>query len=1063
MKLKQVNKYIKKIFLLLAFVVLLTIGQTYNGDSLLNLDVKASCNSFACCSLRNHHCGATCRDDKGWHSSCLAGTGAYCVKKTSDYCNWNGSTCVWENSPLCQNGVCCSNNTTCYQCKCTANENDCDLPDGNEPSACREKTTETSCSYYTCPSSTACSATKKTKKGVDAESSPPECEFNIPSKIRYSGIKEGTYSASVYDRGDLLRINAFSYDVSACGRILYKNIQDTPFPQRIPFVYRDMDCSDSGYNRERTYTDAIIFKPFGGSAVANYLDSNNTCKVKVISEVKSEGPVGESFIAQCSQSFDVYYPPTYALDVRIKDKNKQSASGVDGKYPPKMVEDRIVDWVGGLGENPFQIIKGIDPNAFASDGICSVTSDPDNFVYRVGDNNPFVVEADFWDENGLNDFDIVKQDIYLVNESTGQEYPINRDTPSVPANILGLYNVSVADNGHAPDTRGFTKYKINQNDPIETWKQCLLDSKNIYCVHREKIDIIPSSQIKKMLGNLKKTDSAYGALNGLPSNISKNPPEGRTVNMKVYQKNLLEGKYFVRVKTHDNEGASVTENFKNVNFIVDNSLRVVNMTLSNYYADVYKINIQIKDNNKLSTKYGPAMFATYVFTTNPDGTKRFLKLWDPNSNKTSDIAVDTSWFGLRNAKGADLSKYVKWSTSSNGKVQNITFYVAGASGGDSIYYGTCAYDVAGNIKCTTDDICGFNPPSGLGNNWMKTSLDNVYSKGGFTQLPDYHELLNTIEWPIKSVKNLFTRYLQPFVANRAIIGNFAMVLQSLNGYGDIVWGYNKHFFDINNPYFGFDRRQIIVDSSRYYDMKNTALTRCSTLDSCTKITISTRDKDVARQQLIDAVSKNNSEYKVVILSKTDVVTPSILTCKNKNLIFIEEGTFRVSNQIIKNSFNPNSSSSNPFDIYDEGCLFVVSPDDTSRFIIDDDPKKVSKIYGKNLKGNGIDSVDADFSQFAVIGFGNKSGQITVKQTPRDNYRTDGMYDALILHGFIYSKALPIFERDLVFSANEIFPSEWIIYDASLIRAFNPLLGKYKIQTFKCGVNNHPWCNIPSSK
>ncbi len=1068
MKFRLQNKW----FIIILWVLSVALVFVVGGGS-----VKAGddCDVFACCGFHypNGHkeCLATCWEEAGWYPSCHAGEGVGCSEKTSQYCNWNEkhgseSDCEWQSTPY--HG--CKNNVTCYRCNCTS-EPPCDPGDSVPATACRESSNGTSsCTYYVCSSEHSCSREPKTNTAETASSTPPTCSITLPTNVRFNSIASGVYKASEYDRGDMFRINAFGYSTKACGSIVYANNYNREFPQFVPFEFRSMDCSSRGYSRPRDYNQAIAFKTAGGSQVEAQLDPNNICHVDITSEVKSVGPVEDEFLQQCNHSLSVYYPPTFALTVQLVDRNKESVEQLDGRKAYKLVQDTIVDWVGGIGDDPLQFLKSPDVDTLAQKGICDLLANDRNYEYRVGDANPFWLKVTLWDENGPGDFNIDHQDFYLVNNTSGQEYPVNRGTGDTQNQVLGLYDVGLASSHRAPATDGYRTYTVS-GSLAETLRTCIQQG-NILCTMRFKVEDVPGSVVRQILQSLHNGDPAYKAVDGLPNRILQNPPVAKKVYLRIYQRSLPDGKYFIRVRTKDREGAKYTEDFHNVSFLVDNTLPQLQVGLSPYDADVLQFNVSVSDNNKLPTDKGPAFFAAYVFVQKRDGTRYFLNIVDPNTMRPTSYKVDGTIFGktvVQNGQLKNVAPYLRVSSQDGGHTQNIKIYVAGPSGfelggGDKIFYGVCAYDVAGNIKCTQDDLCSPpppEPPGGIGNNWIKTSLNNVYSKGGFDGLPDYHQLLSIREYPVagnnNKVKDLFENYLAPFTSSRATLGNFSMVLNT-NGFGDIVWGYEGNFFDSVKPRFGLVKRQIDVDSRRYSYMASLAKQRCGVLDSCKIITIDgAQAQDRGLGAFMDAVEAQSSTYKVIYVNKANISLGGVLKCKNANLIFVENSNITIKGQVVKSRVANNNTLS-PFADYTEGCLFVLAEGSGNTIVLDDDPKQSATVMGEKWQKSSADTTDTDFMQLGIIAFGSQEGQVRVKQTPREQYKYNGTYDALIVHGFIYSKGTPVFERDLVFADNTRFPSEWIIFDPSLMQLYEPLLGKYKVQTIKCGVNNHPWCN-----
>ncbi len=963
---------------------------------------------------------------------------------------------------------------------CTCQETTCTPPAGDPKTACREKYDDTysaSCTYTCCDSPNDCTpgVCTNTTTGTYVNNSS-SCSVSAPTNIRYSVAKNGHLDVRMDDRGDLLRLTAFSYSPSACLAITKKG-SNSSFPGTLPITYRNMDCSSSGYNRPKSYRTDLTFRAKGGQDLSGYLN-NNTCVVNINAEVLAEGPANERSLSQCSDQVSIYYPPTIPLYVRIYDKNKSSIAGLDGSYPSKLVEDSTVDWVGtirkggGTGEDPFQLLQSPNPDTFVTDGVCSVRGGG-QFVYKRGDNNPMNIVVDLWDENKANDFVYGKQEIFLVHEASGRKYPINRDPlHNVSTYVLGLTNRNTAVQSlNTGSMSGFGKYPITQSF-AGSFESCMNNSANIYCTSRFKVDSIPSVIIKNYLNSIRSSDSRYKYIKDMPASIRNNPPSGVRLWIRFYQQSLPNGKYHVEVATKDKEGATASYSFPNANFTVDNTLPDASIDLIAcgeggnckvngrvVGGDIMQVHIEVQDNNVLPSNY--AFFVPFVFAENTkDGSKRFLPIWNYRNRKVTSYKLDGTLYGTVYPNGTNIASYFfNVKKTNGGKNESFDIFVAGVRSGDNLHYGVCAYDVAGNIKCTWNNLCEGGHESTVGNNWIKTSLDNVYSKGGFSDLPRYNEITGVVEYPHPSLQSFFNNYLHPFHTDVATLSTFAVVTNNSDSLNNIQWGYNGH---LNPLSFSLKNRNIYNATFWYTDLKSLAKDRCELLNSCEEININTQGDPV---QAFKNALADSHKYKIIEVHKNlSIPSNTILRCKNANLIFVESGTINLKNMVIKSKFNPNSSSSNPFYINDEGCLFVLAPSSSAKMIIDDDPTVQGKIKNVRLQHDPSTGygVDADFAQFGVISLDSNANwdnpQVWIKQTPRDAYRhADGYYDAFILQGFIYSLGLPRFDRDLVYSANAKFPSEWIIYDPSLLNVFEPLLGKYKVQTFKCGVNQHPWC------
>ena len=956
---------------------------------------------------------------------------------------------------------------------CNCQETTCEVTPGNPKTACRETydaSYEDSCTYTCCDSPHDCTPEEctKTTKGTYL-STKPTCQWNLPSQVRFNYNASGNYVASAFDRGDKFQTTAASINKD-CLRI-YKGGQD--FLSLIPQTYRNMVCENSGYSRPRNYNTNLTLVPQGGDK-SQYLGNSNICTVKVTAEVAAEGPVGETLTNTCSKDVEVFYPPVIPLALGFIDKNKLSAPEIDGKAPSKMIEKDPLQYVGGIGEDPYQLMQTkIDD--ILSKGVCTDTRETNEFEYRLGDANPFDLWLDLWDENGPNDFNVTEQEVFLVNQQSQQKYPVNRDASAdVSLNVLGLYNISTAmQHLNTGSTAGFKLYPIS-GDSISAFSSCIADKNNIYCANRFAVEDVNSTRIKNLLSLINGNDPRHQYIEGMPQATLNNPPQGKRIRLRIYQNSLPNGKYYVAVRTKDKEGAKMEYDFTNKTFIVDNTPPNVNMEMTicglypdacvengkHFGGDVLKFSIDITDDSPVNSSLDDyPFFAVFVAAKNsePDPGNRFLNFWDYKSSVIDGRKVDGRLFRTRLPDGSNIQGLFKVVTNES-KHKKYVFYVAGVRGSDEVHYGVCAYDKFGNIKCSWGNNCSGGDVSTQGQNWLKTSLNNVYSKGGFTELPDYRDINKVQEWPVSAVKGFFTNYLSPFKATKATLSTFSVVLNNAASLGLIQWGYEEKY---NLSAFKLPSRIITpVGRDIYNNLYSLAKTRCQLLETCSSITINNGSGDLASEL------KKDTPYKVITVDvnnnkKLDFYNKE-LVCKNANLIFVSLGQIRLT-KIRKAGFKPNNSNNSPFSFYKDGCLFVLAPNAGASIVIDDNPLEQSKIKGVSLTtANDPYGVDTDFIQMGIIALNPSATwdnpQVYVKQTPRDQYRHGGGYfDALILHGFIYSLGVPRLERDLSFGANAKFPSEWIIYDPSLMQLFEPLLGKYKVQTIKCGVNKHPWC------
>ena len=491
------------------------------------------------------------------------------------------------------------------------------------------------------------------------------------------------------------------------------------------------------------------------------------------------------------------------------------------------------------------------------------------------------------------------------------------------------------------------------------------------------------------------------------------------VNILVYLKNGIRNtEYKLTSYLANASGASTqadvdltTFGWPSSNLIVDTVAPLVSMEAYSLPGDQMRIVITVTDSN-LATSPIP-LFRSYAIAFNSVSGNRFLSTL--NNITVNGTDFENSPFGSSNGYTV---------TSLGGGTYQFAIKLQGLLAGDNVYYGVCVYDRAGNISCRTDN------PKQIGWNWLKTSLGNVYSHGtsagGFVGFPDYREISGILESPVDSI-------VSPFNASSATISNFVVSSRDPS-LSFLQWGYNG-YYNVNE--FGIDN-QIINNTTNWYNfLHRLADNRCSSLSSCYSVTINNIDPLTLR----NASEVLNYPLKLITIDGSSTgglnIAIDTIRCRGGVVIFLKNVNLTVKD-LRKVVANVN-------DIYNNVCLFVA--DSNSSITIDDDPNE-------SLVGN--DNLDVVEAGFIMTG----NSLLRVKQTPYSSYVDgNGNYDRLIIHGFVYTEdTAPVFERDLGPTDNQTYPAEWIIYDGTILKLLNPLLGTQKIKTFNCGMsNNNVYC------
>jgi hypothetical protein len=160
-----------------------------------------------------------------------------------------------------------------------------------------------------------------------------------------------------------------------------------------------------------------------------------------------------------------------------------------------------------------------------------------------------------------------------------------------------------------------------------------------------------------------------------------------------------------------------------------------------------------------------------------------------------------------------------------------------------------------------------------------------------------------------------------------------------------------------------------------------------------------------------------------------------ISCRNNTLIFVPTGiNVAISSQLVKATGTDN-------------CVFVIA-DGGKLSILDNETQQFEKDNSPSTEKD----VDIDIFQASIIAEGTF-------ETVKGNKGADEKFDQLQIHGFVFSrKTTPKLGRDLVFSENTKYPSEWLFYDSTVLHNLRDILGTTKYIELKCGTSAHPVCS-----
>jgi len=420
----------------------------------------------------------------------------------------------------------------------------------------------------------------------------------------------------------------------------------------------------------------------------------------------------------------------------------------------------------------------------------------------------------------------------------------------------------------------------------------------------------------------------------------------------------------------------------------------------------------------------PDVTVTVAGPTDSDSVTTTVKATDA----TSAVAgITNRYVGLRGSVDGVPEPSVTWAQKSDGTpfdgaLDHVTIIPAspstqadalakGIAANSAVVAGACAYDLAGNMKCSgSPETYTFKA------SWIKTSYGDVYSKGGVSlSLPTddgttdetatvsspYGQQIFTFATGILSLSAASDTGLQ----GGHKIGSSLFPLGFLRNYRD----------ESSSNIFNIFAYRPSMPGDEYTRLRSLATLNCEVLNTgaSTKVCDNSTGTNL-----------NVAPYTIVTLGANTDWSSSVLSCTKVNIIFVNSG------KLTLGSISPAVGG---------GCLFVVNAGASLEIA---DTSAQGKVAGK-LK---FDSFEA-----AIVSAG---GNVQVGKS----FKSASGSDYLKLNGFIYSSVTaPKFLREVAQVDIPSYPSEWLLYDASLLDSLRPLLGFEKTADLTCGTSNHILC------
>ena len=347
----------------------------------------------------------------------------------------------------------------------------------------------------------------------------------------------------------------------------------------------------------------------------------------------------------------------------------------------------------------------------------------------------------------------------------------------------------------------------------------------------------------------------------------------------------------------------------------------------------------------------------------------------------------------------------------------------GIQPGEEVVTGACVYDKAGNMGCGKNlvDYTFLGP-------WLKTSLGDVYSNRTGEDTEAFQQTLPTADDHTAGDSALYLPFKDQLdtVATGLLISgvhNFG-----LSG-GYLVGGVNKPL-GFEDEYRTVDISAVNIADERpnmpgleYDRLRASALKNCDISNTLAANTC-VNNTDITSASV-------DVPYKVITISNANV---NNIVCKQSNVIFVT-GLLVINGNVTK----ADTSSA---------CLFVIAGTGTLQVL--DTPSDTRGPLGADGKGTPT----VDIFEGAVVA-GENATVIFSKGT---RGATTKSTDRLKIHGWVYTASkLPQFLRVLAPVDNRRFPSEWVVYDATLLDSLRYLLGTEKTVDLTCGTSNHVLC------
>jgi hypothetical protein len=372
-----------------------------------------------------------------------------------------------------------------------------------------------------------------------------------------------------------------------------------------------------------------------------------------------------------------------------------------------------------------------------------------------------------------------------------------------------------------------------------------------------------------------------------------------------------------------------------------------------------------------------------------------------------------------------------------GIAEGYTFSGVGLQGGDIVSAYVCIYDRAGNGACKKDKYQAYT----VQDNWVKTSLGTIYSNSQVgsnralkVQLPsapnDRSKAAKTGVNQPSLTYNSYVDQKYTLLTGMFITGAQAAGVQGGNS-DQFPSGFQGAYRNLTSNSW---LRVGITDTTSVTDWYARTLAlanfNCPNLGSnCVRFTAG--DKNQFAAQLADA----SAAFKIITVNANMTIDFATISCRNNTLIFVPTGiNVAISSQLVKATGTDN-------------CVFVIA-DGGKLSILDNETQQFEKDNSPSTEKD----VDIDIFQASIIAEGTF-------ETVKGNKGADEKFDQLQIHGFVFSrKTTPKLGRDLVFSENTKYPSEWLFYDSTVLHNLRDILGTTKYIELKCGTSAHPVCS-----